>query len=94
MTEMRRTIEILCTGRVQGVFYRANTKQIANRHGIKGWVKNQEDGSVLIRATGTQKDISALIEWCKEGPQLARVDQVTVRDSEFEDQISGFEILY
>ena len=64
------------SGRVQGVFYRASAKEIADKLGICGWVKNEDDGSVRIRAEGDPEMISKFIEWCKSGPKMAQVDSL------------------
>lgn len=65
------------TGKVQGVFYRASTAETARKLGIKGWVKNNPDGSVQIAATGTSEQLQALLAWCRQGPSRAEVAQVT-----------------
>ena len=85
-----RTIH--CIGRVQGVFFRASTKDQALSLNISGWVKNQGDGSVLIHAEGNEEAMNNLIEWCKIGPAQAIVDEVKVRDSEIEG-FSSFDII-
>ncbi|MEQ9466122.1 MAG: acylphosphatase [Ekhidna sp.] len=63
-------------GRVQGVFFRASTREKATSLGLKGWVMNQHDGSVLIEAEGEVDSLSKLIEWCKQGPPLSDVQNV------------------
>lgn len=65
-------------GKVQGVFFRASTKKAADRLGIKGWVRNEEDGSVLIEAEGSEQQMQTFIEWCRQGPQFARVENISV----------------
>lgn len=65
-------------GKVQGVFFRASTKKAADRLDIKGWVRNEEDGSVLIEAEGSEQQMQAFIEWCRQGPQFARVENISV----------------
>lgn len=65
-------------GKVQGVFFRASTKKTADRLGIKGWVRNEEDGSVLIEAEGSEQQMQIFIEWCRQGPQFARVENISV----------------
>lgn len=63
-------------GRVQGVFYRASTKEKADSLGIKGWVQNEPDGSVLIEAEAEEEIIERFVEWCRQGPMMARVDRL------------------
>ncbi len=77
---------IVVQGTVQGVWYRKSTEQEALKIGIKGFVKNQLDGSVYIEAEGDQNQLLSLLEWCKIGPQFAEVTNVTFK----EDQIKNF----
>ena len=69
-------------GRVQRVFYRESAKREANRLGVTGWVKNKPDGSVELLACGTEDTVQKLVEWCKTGPPLAKVTEVTVTEVE------------
>lgn len=68
--------QIRVTGKVQGVFYRASTKTMADGLGVKGWVKNEPDGSVLIEAEGTKDKLIDLMTWCRKGPVHAEVTNV------------------
>ena len=73
------TICIRCniTGRVQGVFFRASTQREAQRLGITGYASNMPDGSVEVLACGAPAAIEQLQQWLKEGPPMARVDEVS-----------------
>lgn len=73
---------IRCSGKVQGVFFRATTKSIAEDLGVFGWVKNESDGTVLIHAEGELAQLDQLIQWCKEGPEYASVSEVKTWDKE------------
>lgn len=66
------------TGRVQGVFYRANTQKVAGELGLKGWVRNTDDGGVEAVAEGERAALQKLIEWCNHGPPASKVDAVDV----------------
>lgn len=66
-------------GKVQGVFFRASTEQRARSLGLNGWVRNRADGTVELEAEGPRAACEALIEYCREGPQAARVDAVESR---------------
>jgi acylphosphatase len=77
---MQKHISIKVSGRVQGVFYRASTHDEAQRLGVKGFVKNEPDGSVYIEAEGENTVLEALIEWCRQGPPAARVSNVEVQE--------------
>lgn len=63
-------------GRVQGVWFRAYTKQQADSHQVCGWVRNRPDGSVEALFEGTDDNVKTVIDLCKEGPPSARVDEV------------------
>lgn len=75
---------IHCVGKVQGVYFRATTKEVAVALKLCGWVKNQEDGSVLIHVEGQETAIDQLASWCHQGPQYAHVKTVEIKDSEIE----------
>lgn len=77
---------ILIRGRVQGVFYRASSRQTALDMGIKGLVRNNADGSVYAEAEGDEFAIQQFIAWCKTGPPAAEVTAVEIADGE----IRGF----
>ncbi|RYF98309.1 MAG: acylphosphatase [Chitinophagaceae bacterium] len=75
-----KNVNIKITGKVQGVFFRATTKIIADQMGVKGIVKNEKDGSVYLEAEGDEMMVDELINWCKEGPDKAKVENVTVQE--------------
>lgn len=77
---MKKTVSVIVSGKVQGVFYRQSTKEKARALGLTGTVRNNKDGSVEIIATGDADSIAALIAWCHEGPREARVTDVAVQD--------------
>lgn len=77
-------INIVVTGKVQGVFFRASTMDKALDLDITGFVKNQKDGSVYIEAEGDPQRLDELVEWCKKGSQFSRVELVEVNHSEVE----------
>lgn len=79
---MMKHLNITVQGRVQGVWYRASTEQKARELGLTGFVKNEKDGSVYIEAEGDSSALALLVEWCREGPMLARVEQVDVHEGE------------
>jgi acylphosphatase len=68
-------------GNVQGVFYRASTVDVAKSLGLKGYVRNEPDGSVFIEAEGEEEIVKKLIEWARNGPPHARVDNLEIIDS-------------
>ena len=78
----RRAVDVVITGRVQGVFFRARTQEQAARLGVAGWVANQPDGSVAGHFEGARDDVERLLDWCRSGPEYARVEHVRVTDTE------------
>ena len=87
-----KTIRLTIKGKVQGVFYRATAKDVADLLGIKGWVKNLPDRNVEIRATAPEETLQKLIAWSKEGPPKAKVDEVIVEELSLEE-FNSFKIL-
>ncbi len=77
-----KTLCIRVYGRVQGVWFRASTKNKADQLGLAGNVRNMPDGSVYIEVTGNEQEVHAFLEWCSQGPELARVDNVEVENME------------
>ncbi|MDI1471348.1 MAG: acylphosphatase [Thermodesulfovibrio sp.] len=82
---------LFISGRVQGVFYRAFTKEVADSLKLKGWVRNLRDGRVEAVFEGEEDKISIAIERCKEGPPYARVDNIEIIWEEPEG-LTNFEI--
>ena len=66
------------SGKVQGVFYRANAREKAMALGLTGYVRNLPDGSVELDAEGEEESLHSLLYWCQHGPPGARVDKVDV----------------
>ncbi|TMI70171.1 MAG: acylphosphatase [Bacteroidetes bacterium] len=77
---MQKTISIIVSGKVQGVYYRQSTKEKAGELNITGEVRNLPDDSVSIIATGTAEELDQLVEWCKTGPRRARVTSVVTKE--------------
>ena len=71
------TIRVIISGRVQGVGYRAWTVRAASALGLAGWVRNRNDGSVEALFSGDPARVQGMLEQCKTGPMLAKVDSVT-----------------
>lgn len=72
--------EIIVTGKVQGVSYRAWAQANATSQGLRGLVRNRKDGSVQALLTGARDRIAAFAAACQAGPTLAKVDKVTLRE--------------
>ena len=83
----------LIRGRVQGVFFRAETLARARKLGLKGWVKNTREGDVAVLLAGPEEDVRSMQNWLHSGPPLARVDRVELTECA-PPECSGFEIRY
>lgn len=76
------TYQLIISGRVQGVGYRAWTVATAHRLKLNGWVRNRKDGTVEALVSGEEDTIHELIEVCKDGPLAARVTDIQSRPSD------------
>lgn len=90
---MPQELHLFIKGRVQGVSYRANAAAMANKLGLKGWVRNLPDGRVELLAQGEEKNLKTLLTWAHQGPAAARVDHVEARWAEAARLAADFEIL-
>ncbi len=86
------TQHLLIKGIVQGVFFRATAKKIADAHSVTGWIKNTPDGNVEALVSGTEKQLQAFTGWCRQGPDKAKVEQVVITPAP-ETSFSEFEIV-
>jgi acylphosphatase len=77
---MSRTVKLIVSGRVQGVFFRKSTKEKADQLGVKGTVRNLESCEVEVVAQADAAALERFIEWCRQGPLLARVDKVEITE--------------
>jgi acylphosphatase len=87
----RRAVDVVITGRVQGVFFRARAQEQAARLGVAGWVSNEPDGSVAGHFEGAPADVESLLEWCRSGPEYARVEHMRVTETE-PGGVHGFDV--
>jgi acylphosphatase len=84
-------VAIKVSGKVQGVFFRASTKDTADKFGVKGFVRNEPDGSVYIEAEGDEEKLNQFIDWCRQGPPRARVEKITIQEGQ-PHGFSGFDM--
>lgn len=82
------------SGRVQAVFFRSYTRTEANLRGINGWVRNLEDGRVEAVFEGDRDSVDEILEFCKKGPEAARVEHIEVKWEKPSGKLRGFEIKY
>jgi acylphosphatase len=83
---------VIISGRVQGVFFRVETKRAAERFGVNGWVRNLPDGSVEAVFEGLKKSVDDAVAWCQHGPPTARVAEVTLIWEQYCGEPKGFAI--
>lgn len=85
---------LVVNGKVQGVYFRAETREQAAALGLTGWVKNRPDRSVEVVAEGSREKIEKLIDWCLQGPPRAEVSEVNVTWEEYTGEFDEFKIIY
>lgn len=86
-----KCVHLIVSGRVQGVFFRANVKNKANELGLMGYARNTPDGNVEVAAEGDENKISELIEFIRKGPGIASVAGIEIKHKEPEN-FKGFEV--
>jgi acylphosphatase len=89
-----KRVHIIVTGRVQGVFFRARTRDKARELNLRGWVRNLDSDKVEVMAEGPGKEIAELIGFCNKGPDVARVDDVKVKFIDEKEELGPFSIRY
>ncbi len=92
---MKVRAHIVVRGLVQGVFFRASMREVANANGVTGWVRNLPDGrSVEAVLEGEREAVEKVICWSLRGPPGARVEEVEIRFEEYRGEFKGFEIRF
>jgi len=87
-------LRAIFSGRVQGVFFRANAKGFADEHGIAGWIRNMEDGRVEALFEGEEESVMSVISKCQREQPYARVSSVETTKEDYKGDLSGFKIRY
>ena len=90
MKPVRATVRI--KGLVQGVNFRYFTARMAQQHAVNGWVRNLANGDVEAVFEGKESSVRQVLDWCKEGPSAARVDEVLIDWEEFRGEFETFEV--
>ena len=91
-TKKKTRAHIFIRGKVQGVYFRQNTRQVATKHRVTGWVCNLVDGRVEAVFEGNKSDVNEVIAWCRIGPPNSRVDDVDVRFEKYAGEFASFTI--
>lgn len=79
-----KSVRVYISGTVQGVFFRAFVKDMADRLNVKGFVRNLADGRVEAFLEGNVDNVNAMIEICKRGPKFSQIRKVEVKDARFQ----------
>jgi acylphosphatase len=82
---MIQHLNIKIYGQVQGVLFRSSTENFATKLGITGFIKNEPDETVYIEAEGEMEDLNRILDWCKSGPQFAKVTKLEVTFGELKN---------
>jgi len=93
MAEKAR-VHVLIEGRVQGVFFRAATRDEARALGLQGWVRNLADGRVEALFEGDKPVVENMLAWCRKGPPYAYVDQVEIDWQPYQGDLMDFRVVY
>jgi acylphosphatase len=87
-------VRVLIEGRVQGVFFRASTRDEARARGLAGWTRNLPDGRVEALFEGDKRVVENMLTWCHKGPPYAYVDRVEVEWQPYQGDLADFRIVY
>ena len=91
---MKKQVRVIISGRVQGVFFRDSTEKMARSLGLTGWVKNRPDRRVEAVFAGEEGALAQMLDWCRQGPTLARVTDAEVMEEPVSGNLTEFRILY
>ena len=87
-------VHVLIEGRVQGVFFRASTRDEARARGLTGWVRNRPDGRVEAVFEGDKQVVENMLAWCRKGPSYAYVDRVEIDWQAYVGDLTDFRVVY
>ncbi len=93
-TENLKRAHLIIEGRVQGVFFRAFTRDVAIENGLKGWVKNIYDGNVEAVFEGDGGDIARAIARCYKGPAASHVTNIDIKWEPYTGEFRTFSVRY
>jgi acylphosphatase len=91
---MKARVHVFVSGRVQGVFFRSETKHEAESRDVKGWVRNLSDGRVEAVFEGEEETVKALVEFCRRGPLGAIVANVDLAWENYTGEFDDFKMKY
>lgn len=91
---MQSRIHAIISGKVQGVTFRYHAGKLAKTLGIKGWIKNNSNGTVELIAEGEEIQLQTFLTWCHNGPQHAQVATIDAKWQEPTGEFQDFKIKY
>lgn len=91
---MKVRAHVFVRGRVQGVFFRSETRQEARKRNVTGWVRNLLNGGVEAVFEGEREDVDKLIKFCKRGSSGARVTEIEVFQETYAGEFENFQITW
>ena len=89
-----KRVHVYISGRVQGVFFRAETQRTAKSFNLAGWVRNIADGRVEACFEGKDENVDKMLEWCHIGPPAARVEEVLTEEEPYNGEFRDFSVKY
>lgn len=89
-----KCVHVYISGRVQGVFFRAETRRAANGFNLTGWVRNRDDGRVEAVFEGEDESVEKMLEWCHIGPSAAKVKEVQIEEEPYTGEFRDFSVTY
>ena len=89
-----KRVHVYISGRVQGVFFRAETQRAAVGFSLNGWVRNLADGRVEALFEGDDANVDKMLAWCHIGPPAARVEEVLTEEEPFIGEFRDFNVKY
>jgi acylphosphatase len=89
-----KRVHVYISGRVQGVFFRAETQREAQGFNLTGWVRNMSDGRVEAVFEGKDESVNKMLQWCHIGPPAARVKEVLTEEEPYTGEFRDFSIEY
>jgi len=90
---MKVKAHVFVTGRVQGVFFRAETARAAVANHVTGWIRNLSNGQVEAVFEGEKSDVEIVVDFCRRGPSGAHVDTAEVTWKNWNGEFSDFRIV-
>jgi len=94
LSKDKLSARVVIHGWVQGVYFRAFTRDEATLLGLTGWVRNQRDGTVEAYFEGEKDQVERMIQWCHQGSPRSRVEKVEVAYGEYTGQFEAFQVRY